>query len=118
MTKETTAIRQYLTYIPLRLAYLKIYNVQPTHNEYKYHLKLYKSIKEYGKSHKVFLYYITGRISIKKYTAVLKVSERTGYRILAKQRKEFLEFLRQKETELYKIYPFENSLDIKELRNE
>ena len=116
MTKETSAIKKYLAYLPLRLAYLKIYGVQPTHNEYKYYLELCKSIKEYGKKHKVFFYFITSKINYKKFKAFHRVSERTGYRILAKQRKEFLEFLTQKEAELSKKYPFENGLDIKELQ--
>lgn len=116
MTKETKAIKEYLAYIPLRLAYLKIGNVQPTHNEYKYYLELCKSIKEYGKHHKIFFYYITSKINIKKFKAFYKVSERTGYRIFAKQRKEFLEFLSQKEIELSKLYPFEKGLDFEELQ--
>ena len=44
------------------------------------------------------------------------VSERTAFRIFAKQRKEFLEFLRQKEAELSRKYPFENGLDIEVLQ--
>ena len=85
------------------------------HNEYKYYLKLYESIKEYGKRHKVFIYYITSKINIEKYKEFYKVSERTSYRIFSKQRKEILEFIMQKETELSKIYPFEN-FDLKELQ--
>ena len=107
MTNETKAIKEYLAYIPMRLAYLKMFNVSPNHNEYKYYLSLYESIKEYGKRHKVFIYYITNRVNIEKFKAFYKVSERTAYRIFAKQRKEFLEFLMQKETELSKMYTFE-----------
>lgn len=115
MSNETKAIKEYLAYIPMRLAYLKMFNVSPNHNEYKYYLKLYESIKEYGKRHKVFIYYITSKINIEKCKAFYKVSERTCYRIFAKQRKEFLEFIMQKETELQKMYPFEK-FDLKELQ--
>ena len=113
---EATQLRKYISYIPLRLAYLKIYKVSPNHNEYKYYTELYKSIKEYGNSHKAFFLYLTRKINVEKCKAFYKVSERTFYRIFAKQRKEFIEWLRQKETELSKLYPFESDLDLKELQ--
>ena len=53
---ETIKIKKYLAYIPQRLAWLKIFNVSPSNNEYRYYLELYKSIKEYGKKHKIFFY--------------------------------------------------------------
>lgn len=114
MNNETKAIKEYLAYIPMRLAYLKMFNASPNHNEYKYYLKLYESIKEYGKKHKVFIYYITSKINIEKCKAFFNVSERTCYRIFSKQRKEFLEFIMQKERELSKMYPFKG-LELKEL---
>ena len=112
---ETLKIKNYLAYIPQRLAWLKIFNVSQSNNEYKYYLELYESIKQYGKNHKIFFYYITSKIKIDKYKEFYKVSERTAYRILAKHCNEFINFLSNKETELEKKYPFENSICYKEV---
>ena len=90
-------LRKYISYIPLRIAYLKIYKVSPNSNEYKFYTELYKSIKVYGKSHKVFFLHLTRKINTEKCKAFYKVSERTFYRIFAKQCKEFIEFLNEKE---------------------
>jgi hypothetical protein len=107
MINETKRLKDYLTYIRSRLAYLKMRKVPSTNNEYRFHLEMYKNIKAYGKSHKIFFLYLTSKINITKYKTFYNVSERTGYRILAEQRKEFINFIIRKETELFKRYPFE-----------
>ena len=50
MTKNGTKfLREYIAYIPQRLAYLKIFNIKPTNFEWKYYSELYCEIKEYLK---------------------------------------------------------------------
>ena len=105
MANETNLLRDYLTYIPQRLAYLKRFGVNPSNYEYKYYSELHREIKEYLKSNKVFRLYLMHKISIEQYKAFYNTSERTSYRILAKQRAKLISFIVKKEKELLEKYP-------------
>jgi hypothetical protein len=108
MINDMTGIRSYIAYIPKRLAFLKICGVQPYSNEYQYYSELYCEIKGYLNRHKIFKSYILCKIGIEKYKEFYGVSGRTSYRILAKQRANFIKFIEQKEKELLQKYPYEN----------
>ena len=105
--KELQALRDYLAYISMRLAYLNATPCDGISNERKYYVELYEVIKGWGKSHEVFFKYLIKKINLKKLVNLYGASQRVCERLIAKQRKELIDFITLQEVRFRKIYPFE-----------
>lgn len=110
--KEATALRDFLAYIPTRIAYLKIFNSDVLSNEYKYYYELYKRIKEWGKSHRVFFKYLTGNIDMDEVKVLYGVNKRECFRIMSRQRKLLIQFIDNLENQLSVKYQFIPMTDV------
>ena len=104
---ETLGIASYIQYIADRIAYLKIF-VGETYPlaEIKYYRELQCKIREWAKKHRVAYKYLIGEISRQEATEFMGVSERVFYRIMGKQKAEFITFIDACEKELDKKYSF------------
>ena len=106
--KELQGLRDYLAYIPMRLAYLRMTSSSAWEsNERKYYVDLHEAIKNWGKSHEVFFKYLIKKINLKKVVKLYGTSQRVCERLIEKQRKELLDFITVQEVRFRKIYPFE-----------
>lgn len=113
-TKEIECLREYLSYIPRRMAYLRIFygNACIDSNEYKYLAALIESIKNFGKNHVVYFKYLIKRYSFKKLEKLYGRSERSCRRIIKPQQSELLALIEEKERALYKQYPFDKNAEL------
>lgn len=106
--KELQSLRDYLAYIPMRLAYLKVTSSTAwTSNERKYYVELYNAIRNWGKSHEVFFKYLVGKINFQKVVSLYGYSQRRCTQMIKKQRKDFIDFIEEQEPLLRQKYPFE-----------
>lgn len=105
MTKETTGLKNYLIYINDRITYLKIVTAGIPSNEYEYYKALRELIKQWGKTHILCYGYIRGKIDMEHVKNAMGVSERVCYRIISKQRTEFIKFITEQEKILEEQYP-------------
>ena len=106
--KELQALRDYLAYIPMRLAYLRMTSSSAwKSNECKYYVDLHEAIKNWGKSHEVFFKYLIKKINLKKVVKLYGTSQRVCERLIEKQRKELMDFITVQEVRFREIYPFE-----------
>lgn len=105
--KVTIGLTSYIHYIAERIAYLKIF-VGDTHPlmEIKYYEELQRKIKKWAKKHRVAYKYIMGEISRQEANEYMGVSERVFYRVMEKQKAEFITFIDACEKELDKKYSF------------
>lgn len=102
----TKSIRDYLLYVQQRPAYLKQFVGNCECVEIKYYEETQKRIKKWAKRHRVFYQYISGMINAQEAIEYMGVSERVFYRLMGKQKIEFLSFLQETENELTKEYSF------------
>ena len=106
--KELQGLRDYLAYIPMRLAYLKAQtDGKPTSNEWKYYVALYKAIKTWGSSHEVFFKYLIKKINFSKVVNLLGRNKRQCIRIVGTTRKMLVDYIQKQEALLREKYPFE-----------
>ena len=105
--KVTIGLASYINYITERIAYLKIFagETYPL-TEIKYYKELQRKIGEWAKKHRVAYKYLIGEISRQEATEYMGVSERVFYRIMEKQKSEFITFIDACEKELDKKYSF------------
>ncbi len=105
--KGTANLKQFLDYIKQRQEYLKrLAGEDYPLTEIKYYKEFSKRIADWGKKHKIFYTYIYGKINVQEGIELMGVSERMWFRIIAKQKSEFVCFLKETEKELDKIYEF------------
>ena len=105
-TKEALGVKNYLTYIENRLRYVKLLLNGVECNEYRYYSSMLNRIKKWSKNHAVFYAHSCGKVSTEEGKMLLGVPDRTFYRMMRKQRKEFILFIKQQEVALAKEYPF------------
>ena len=106
--KELQGLRDYIAYIPMRLAYLNAQaNGKNTSNEWKYYVELYKAIKEWGRTHEVFFKYLIKKINFSKVVKLLGRAKRQCIRIVGTTRKMLVDYIQKQETLLREKYPFE-----------
>lgn len=103
---EAEGLKKYLEYIQKRIAFLKALSGEIVSNERKYYCALREAIKQWGKTHVLFYACIYGKIGVKQAAAVCGVSQRTFYRIMSKQRKDLIDFIKAQECILGEKYPF------------
>lgn len=102
-SKELKGLLDYISYISMRIAYLKMYGGDS--NEYKFYYVLRKRIKQWGKDHLIFYKYLKGEITNEQAIALYGVSGRTWARIAMHQRKQLIAFIEENEKILDEKYP-------------
>jgi hypothetical protein len=105
MTKETTGLQRYLTYIDDRITYLRVVTAGIPSNEYEYCKALRERIKQWGSTHILCYSYIRGKIDMTRVIHAMGVSERVCYRMISKQRNELIKFITEQEKILEEQYP-------------
>lgn len=103
---EAVCLKEYLKYIPKRIAFLKSVCGKIPSNEYKYYCALQAAIKKWGRAHALFYGCVYGKIGIEQARGMVGVSERTFYRIMSRQRKLLIDFIEKQENILNEKYPF------------
>ena len=106
MTKETTGLQKYLTYIDDRITYLRVVTAGMPSNEYEYYKALRERIKQWGKAHILCYSYIRGKIDMGGVINAMGVSERVCYRMIGQQRAKLISFITEQEKILEIQYPF------------
>ncbi len=82
--KEATAIKKYIFYIISRVKLIKIEMVEVSDNQINYYESLYKAIKEYSKSHKLYMRYVLGKLTFEDVRKILGFADRDVFRYLAR----------------------------------
>ncbi len=105
MTKETSGLKKYLTYINDRIMYLKMTGFGIPSNEYKFYNTLRERIKQWGDTHALCYAYIRGKIDMPQVQYAMGVSERVCYRMINNQQKDLIKFITLQEQILEEQYP-------------
>lgn len=105
MIRESVGLNNYITYINDRLMYLKMTDGGVSSNEYKFYNTLRDRIKQWGDTHALFYSLIRDKIDMSHVRRAIGVSERVAYRMMDKQRKEFIKFITLQEQILDEKYP-------------
>ena len=104
---EVKGVKKYIEYVftRVRLIHTDILSVED--NQYKFYLELAKSIKEFANSHRLFSKYMLGKCDYKYVMNMTGYEDaRNTFRFLERQRKKFIEYITEKENELFITYPF------------
>lgn len=104
--KELHGLREYFSYIPVRLAYLKE-SGNISSNEWNFYVELYSAIKEWGKAHEIFFKYLIKKIDFDRLVRLYGLSERQCVRINGTIKKNLVDYIQKQEELLREKYPFE-----------
>lgn len=102
-SKELKGLQDYITYISIRIAYMRVYGGDL--NEYKFYYVLRKRIRQWGKEHVIFYKYLMNEITPEQAMVLYGVSHRTWLRISKQQRKQLIVFIEETEKILDEKYP-------------
>lgn len=90
--KEAQGIKRYIAYIKQRIFLIKSGILFVSDNEFQYHIYLYNAVKEFAKTHRLYIKYILGRLDRETAKCILGFKERQFFRYCKAQRKYFIDF--------------------------
>ena len=106
--KKSIAIRKYIAYIKQRVEYIRMTVLDCSDNQISYFNSLSESIDNFAKNHKLFMKYTLGKITFEEVKLILGEEDRQVLRYLRRQRKLFMNYIQENESEYFNKYPFDD----------
>ena len=104
-----SGIKRYIRDCRIRLKLIESDVINVSDNQWHYYKELNKCLTEYGKTHFLYYKYDTGKLEFSTLRNLLGVGERGAFRYLKRQRELFIEYISQKEIDLFAKYPFNDN---------
>ena len=104
--KEAQGIKRYIAYIKQRIFLIKSGILFVSDNEFQYHIYLYNAVKEFAKTHRLYIKYILGRLDRETAKCILGFKERQFFRYCKAQRTCFIDFMEKQEEDALLLYPY------------
>lgn len=109
---SSLGIKKYIKYVKERVKFIRLSFVNCSDNQINYFDGLSNAIDEYAKTHRVYIKYIIGKLTIDEVKNILGESDRQVFRYLERQRKFLFDYLQEKEIEYFAKYPFEDEISL------
>lgn len=107
-SKQTQALKDYINYLKRRVGYIKSGILEVSDNEINYCTELFKAILVYANKHKLYFWYLSGKLNVQSAMVILGTCERRFLVYAKRQRQALIEFIQDKEIELFAQFPFDN----------
>ena len=107
--KQSTGLKKFIRYVNTRVILIENNMLEVEHNQYEYYKALRQEIIQFGETHKLFYSFMLGKIDHKKVMNILGCNERYAFRFMERQRKTMIEFIYEKEAQLFEKFPFSDN---------